>query len=220
MIYKCKKNIKYTHIPDIENCSFIFDHVKILWHEQITLHEQESWELSYIINGRGTRIIGDTIEPFESKEVILIPPNIPHCWHFDQIENEKIENITITFTREFIERCAETFVELRMYISKILENDSAISFGGKTLSLLQKLLKEMSQQQNVERLSSFVRLVPLIASLDEKRMIVGKAVFEDEKNKKIQKILLYIMNNFQNTITLKDVAKLINLEKSSFCLFF
>lgn len=216
-------NIKYTHIPGIENYSFIFDHVKIFWHEQITLHQQKSWELSYIITGSGTRIIGDTIEPFARKEIILVPPETPHCWHFDQLDADKsgkIENITITFTNEFIRKCATTFPELTHYAQKILENNIAISFRGKTLTKLERLLKEMSLQNEIERLSSFIRLIPLITSPDDDKIIVGKAVVEDVKNRRMQKILLYIMNNFQNTITLDDMADLINLDKSSFCIFF
>lgn len=217
------KHIKYTHIPDIENRSFVLDHVSIYWHEQITLHQQKSWELSFIITGSGTRIIGDRIEPFGRGEVILIPPEISHCWNFDQLDadkNGKIENITITFTNEFLAKCADTFPELTSYIFKIQQNQSAVSFAGKSLTDIQDLIRQMSSQNDVERLSSFVKLIALMASNDEEKLSVGKAVREDEKSRRMQKILLYIMNNIQNTIRLEDVAGLVGLDKSSFCIFF
>ncbi len=53
--------IKYTHIPEVKEYSFHFDHVRIYWNEQITFHQQKTWELSYVITGSGTRIIGDMI---------------------------------------------------------------------------------------------------------------------------------------------------------------
>lgn len=216
------KKVKYTNSPDSEEYSFHFDHVKIYWNEQITFHEQKTWELSYIITGNGTRIIGDTIEPFSRNEIILIPPDIPHCWSFDELdadENGKIENITITFSHRFLENCASVFPEIESYIRAIKENTEAISFKGETLIRLQDLLMSMTRQSEVERISSFIKVLALI-SYPESMNAVGKRVVEDKKTNRMQKILLYIMNNYQNTITLEEMAKLVNLDKSSFCIFF
>lgn len=51
--------------------------------EQIPEHTQDTWELAYVIAGRGMRTIGDTTEPFCEGEVILIPPGMNHVWTFD-----------------------------------------------------------------------------------------------------------------------------------------
>lgn len=216
------KNIKYTHNPEEEEYSFHFDHVKIYWNEQITFHQQKTWELSYVITGSGTRIIGDTIEPFSKNEVILIPPDIPHCWSFDELDadkNGKIENITITFSRQFLENCLTAFPEMNNYINEILYNTGAISFRGDTLNQLRNLLISMTTETEIERLSSFIKILALISS-SENTSIVGKQVVVDKKAKRMQKILLYIMNNYQNTITLDEMARLVELDKSSFCIFF
>ncbi|MBK5722965.1 helix-turn-helix domain-containing protein [Dysgonomonas sp. Marseille-P4677] len=216
------KKLKYTHIPHFEERSFHFDHVKIYWNEQITFHEQKTWELSYIITGSGTRIIGDMIEPFSRNEIILIPPNIPHCWSFDELdadENGKIENITITFSDRFIEKCASTFSELDSYIKRIQQNTEAIAFGGNTLHELQYLLKAMTTQTEIDRLASLIKILALISS-PENTNAVSKPIVEDKKTKRMQKILLYIMNNYQNPITLDEMAKLVDLDRSSFCIFF
>jgi len=214
--------IKYTHIPKDEEFSFHFDHVRIYWDEQITFHQQKTWELSYIITGSGTRIIGDTIEPFSRNEVILIPPDIPHCWSFDELDSDedgRIENITITFSSEFLENCMHLFPELSSCIKSIGQNTQAISFKGDVLVGLQQLLVSMIEETKVERVSSFIKLLVLLSST-ENTNLVGTLVREDKKAKRMQKILLYIMNNYQNTITLEEMAKLIDLDRSSFCIFF
>jgi len=216
------KKVKYTHIPESENRSFHFDHVKIFWNEQITFHEQKTWELSYVITGSGTRIIGDIIEPFSRGEVILIPPNIPHCWSFDELDadtNGKIENITIAFSNQFLENYEITFPELKDKISRMKLNREAISFKKSTLSQLQNILISMAAESEIERISSFIKVLSLI-STPENTDTVGRLIIEDKKTKRIQKILLYIMNNYQNTITLEEMAKLIDFDKSSFCIFF
>lgn len=216
------KKIKYTHIPGFEEQSFHFDHVKIYWNEQITFHQQKTWELSYVITGSGTRIIGDTIEPFSRNEVILIPPDIPHCWSFDELDADrsgKIENITITFPSQFLEKCGTFFPELNNSIEKIQQYSGAISFKGDTLIQLQKLMVSMTGETEIGKLSLLMKILPLMAS-PENTNAVGKVVVEDKKTRRMQKILLYIMNNYQNTITLDEMARLVELDKSSFCIFF
>lgn len=216
------EKIKYTHILDSEERSFHFDHVRIYWNEQITFHQQKTWELSYVITGSGTRIIGDTIELFSRNEIILIPPDIPHCWSFDELdadEDGKIENITITFSNQTLDDCASLFPETADYISRLQQNKEAISFKGDTQIRLQQLLNSMISETGIQRLSSFIRLIAL-TSFPEQTHTVGKVTIEDKKTKRMQKILLYIMNNYQHTIALEDAAKVLGLDKSSFCIFF
>lgn len=196
-----KKILRYSYDLKNEGSSFSFDHVHILWDNQINLHQQESWELSYVITGRGVRVIGDTIEPFLEGEVVLIPPNIPHCWSFDETIHDsegKIENITITFSDKFLRNCSTSFDELSGVISAIRENKNAISFSENNLLRIQQTMTAMILETN----------------------IVGHPTIEDKKTKKMQSIYLYVMNNYQNDITLDDISKFVGMEKSSFCVFF
>lgn len=214
--------VKYCHIPDEENKPFFFDHVHIFWNEQISLHQQKTWELSYVISGKGMRVIGDTMEPFGAGEVILIPPNIPHYWSFDESGSDsegKIENITLTFSEDLLKNTKLAFAELIDPIDKIHELEDAISFGGETLPKLQKVLCEMKTETNIERLSSLIKVIALISS-PEIAATVGHPVIEDRKTKRLQRVYLYVMDNFQHHITLDNIAMHIGMERTAFCIFF
>lgn len=216
------KTIKYCPIQTFKDKSFSFEHVHIRWNEQVVHHQQETWELSYVITGGGTRLIGNTMETFAQGEVILIPPHIPHCWSFDEFVSDKhgkIENITITFPHSLLDTLKSSFPELAIPLSEIINLKHAISFSGSTLKQLQNEMWKMISQSDIERLSSFIRLIILVSS-DKTSSIVGKPIFEDKKTEKTQRIYMYVLNNFQNEIKLDDVAQLVNLDKSSFCIFF
>ena len=219
---KVPNSIKYCHIPEGGDKSFFFDYVHIPCNEQISLHQQKTWELSYIICGKGMRVIGDMIEPFGVGEVIFIPPNIPHYWSFDEssCDNQgKIENITLTFPTDLLDNIKHTFTELSGIIDKIIEQKTAVSFGGDTLLKIQHLLLEMKKENTIERLSSLIKVLAL-ASSPETVNIVGYPVVEDRKSKNLQKVYMYVMDNFQFPIKLEDIATHINMEKSTFCIFF
>ncbi|WP_079240480.1 AraC family transcriptional regulator [Chryseobacterium indologenes] len=215
-----KQNLKYY--PKARTHTFHFDHVHIKWNQQVPLHQQETWELSYIITGSGVRIIGDIVENFSKGEIILIPPNIPHCWSFDESVHDSegnIENITIVFENDFLESCKNSFPELLNSISELQSNKNAVSFKNELLEKLQTLMASMIHQNNIERLSSFIKLLELVSYCKEMQ-VVGRPVSENKKEKKLQEIYLFILNNFQRNITLEEISRSVGMQKSSFCVFF
>jgi len=215
-----KQNLKYY--PRVRTHTFHFDHVHIKWNQQVPLHQQETWELSYIITGSGARIIGDVVENFSKGEVILIPPNIPHCWSFDESVHDSegnIENITIVFENDFLERCKNLFPELFNSITNLQSNENAVSFKDELLEKLQVLMTSMIHQNDIERISSFIKLLELISYCKDMQ-IVGRPVIENKKEKKLQEIYLFILSNFQRNISLEEISKSVGMQKSSFCVFF
>lgn len=215
-----KQKLKYY--PKNKVITFHFDHVHIPWDQQVPLHQQQTWELSYIITGSGVRIIGDVVENFSKGEIILIPPNIPHCWSFDESVHDgegKIENITIVMENDFLERCKNLFPELSAAISELQSNENAVSFQGELLDKLQVLMTSMVHQDSIERLSSFIKLLKLISYCKEMH-IVGRPVPDHKKEKKLQEIHLFVLRNFQRNITLEEISKSAGMQKSSFCVFF
>ncbi len=43
-------------------------------------HYHQEFELSFITEGSGKRIVGDSIEEFHPGDLIFIGPRIPHVW--------------------------------------------------------------------------------------------------------------------------------------------
>lgn len=215
-------NIKYCPIEKFTNHSFVFEHIQIQWNEQVTFHQQETWELSYVMTSKGTRVIGGTMELSNAGEVILIPPQIPHGWYFDSSDEEpkgKIENISLFFPTELLDNCSLLFPELKEYVSGIKRYDKAISFSKKTLKHLQLIMRSMIHQSDVERLSSFIKLLAILSTPENTR-VVGYPVQKDKNAIRLKQIYLYVLNHFQEDIKLEDVARLAGIDKSSFCFFF
>jgi AraC-type DNA-binding domain-containing proteins len=219
---KNAENIKYCHMPDEGVTSFTVDYVRIVWNEHLSFHQQKTWELTHVLIGKGIRIIGDTIEPFLQGEVVLIPPDIPHSWSYDETtfnENGEIENITIVFSDKLLSYLAMAFPELETIVSEIQNKKSAISFNGDTLEQLQKLMTLMVRETKIEQITSLVKIFALIVS-QENSNIVGRPVVDDKQNKRLQQIYWYVMNHFQQDITLEEISKFVDMEKTSFCSFF
>lgn len=218
-----EENIKYCYVPFKREKSFIYDHVHIVWNEQVTFHQHVEWELSYVITGCGTRILGDTAETFSCGEVILLPSNVPHCWSFDKYTHDKdgkIENITIIFPESLFKKCADVFPETRHSIAEMSQHTQAIKFEGNTLKLLQKTMTAMLTQSDMEQLSSLLNLFFIISSAHDEKRIVGVCNKSNRATKRMQDIYRFIVNNYQRNISLDEVTNYVGMNRSSFCTFF
>lgn len=220
--YPVAESVKYCHSHIPEGKSFYFDHVHIVWDEQISLHQSAEWELSFVIKGSGTRVVGEQKEEFTSGEIVFLPPHVPHCWYFnkeDHDEEGKIENITIIFPMQLLTDMAANFPETRSIISKIIGYKQALSFVGKTLATLQQALKEMLPMNDMMRLAMLMNVFSVIAESEEMD-VVGCRVKQDPAFSKIHEISRFVVHNYQRKISLDEVAKYIGMSRSSFCSFY
>jgi len=202
--------------------SFQYDSVHLLPSEQIGLHSQDGWELSYIIKGSGTRLIGDTSEPFGEGEVVLIPPGIPHCWYFDgkDVDNRgRIFNITVRFFDSFLKTCKNSFPEFEGTIDHIESVTSAVKLSRVKTEKIIPLLERMREESPEKRLISFLSILSEIASKGNDR-IVGSHTPVNLIQKRLSDVRIYVICNASREFSLEEVASHIGMNKSAFCTFF
>ena len=70
-------------LPEVENHSFFFIDQRVEPSLEAKLHRHDAWELYYVVHGRGNRMAGDTLQPFEAGNVVLIPPSMLHRWEYE-----------------------------------------------------------------------------------------------------------------------------------------
>lgn len=202
--------------------SFTFDNVHLAPTEQIELHTQDTWEISYIIVGSGMRQMGDTLEPLRSGEVVMIPPGMPHCWYFDSYDtdaNGLISNISVTFDDAFLCSCSAAFPELEETVARFKERQVAMKFGSKKEAAAIHLLEEMRNQNDTERVVSMLRLL-ILAATDNEEIVVGTYSERDRNKQRVKKVQTYISCNARRNITLTDAAHHIGMSRAAFCIFF
>lgn len=202
--------------------SYNYDHVNLLPNEQIGLHSQSSWELTYIVVGEGERTIGDTTEPFHAGEIVLILPEMPHRWIFDNrntLPDGKIENITITFPTTLLERLSAIMPELRKPIENLCSLPGSVVFEKDTAVMLSRILKDMQHVSTARRLIYLLDILTVIGETQEHH-IVGQFVTTTKAEEKLKEIKIYVSCNFKKPLTLEAVSRHVGMNRSAFCSFF
>ena len=207
----------------MRNMPFIFDHVRITPEKQMGQHtHDDSWELSYVVTGRGTRTVGDVVEAFSEGDMVFIPPEIPHFWSFDPEVTDRggmIENLTIIIRKDFLEKVAEALPGFAVHIIGFRAISDAVSFTGEKAERIAAILQAMREEGDDEKEISVLKILRIAAEEGEGR-VIGHYKKPDLTAQRLSKVSVYTVCNFARNITLDEIARYVGMNRSAFCTFF
>lgn len=200
-----------------------FEYKRMKPQEQLPLHRQDTWELTYIVFGRGKRVLGDSETNFAEGNLVFIPPHIPHCWKFDEDyvdDDQCIAHLTLSFKTEFIDRCLTAFPELTERLEALKSVSSVLSFDDATTSDIAEMLNRMASESESELLPYVFRLLLLLSKRESEATVVGRFSDTDRTSERVKKVKEFTQSHYARTITIDMVANHVGMNRSSFCTFF
>lgn len=203
--------------PNIDNC----DHDLILYN-----HWHEEMEIIYIQEGLMELVINGTSIMAEKNMLILVAPNSVHGAY--RHNNKRCEFTSIVFHPNFIESKTQDKIQTE-YLEPIINNQfnyyhilqADEANNAFVRHLLDKFIQLNMSQQNYKELllKGYLYQIMFHLLLEEKNMIKKTAIdYLVEERKK--NILTFIELNYQNPLTLNDLANSLSLSKEQFCRFF
>lgn len=186
---------------------------------QFKWHYHPEFELTYIVKGNGYRIVGNSYETFSDGDLVLLGSNLPHTWSEKLEEGINSEAVVIQFSLEFILPFLE-FNESSL-IKKMLDN----SYRGISFEKDDKLISKIVELTTTSGMDKILKFLSLLDDLSKKQLSpIAPNTFHNVVSKKsemrINKVCLFIQNNFYHKMYLKESADLIHLTESNFCKFF
>ena len=184
-------------------------------------HYHPEYELTLIVNGKGSRLIGDSHAYFESGDLVLIGPNLPHTWVSNGAIKGKCEAIVIQFSVEFIQRFAGLY-ELSD-INKLLSAAKlGISINDASSDKIKEFIKCLPSKNNIEKITDLIKILDELSRM--KTTSLASTFFQPikgtENEKRINHICQFIQKHATEKLTIHKVALLVHLSPSAFCKFF
>lgn len=189
-------------------------------------HSHPELELLYVIEGKGTRIVNGIAESFESGDMVLMGPGVPHIWVTEEnnsgIDNNSPKAILVYFN---IFKFQELFNSLKEFSNiKKLINDSrkGIKITGATRDKIGKMLLELHVAHGYPQIEGILRILHLISISQEKSFVIANLhePAEHDISDRMVPVLKFINDNLHHPITLEQVAELACMTESAFCRFF
>jgi AraC-like DNA-binding protein len=186
---------------------------------QFKWHYHPEYELTYIVKGNGYRIVGNSYEYFNDGDLVLLGNHLPHTWSGKLNDDIKSDAVVIQFSKEFI----APFLGLNE--SLMIKNMLDTSVRGIRFEPDEELVSKIIALTETNGVDKILKLISVLDDLSKKQpTLIASNSFHNVVSKKnemrINKVCLYIQNNFYTKISLKEVADLIFLTESNFCKFF
>lgn len=184
------------------------------------LHQHEEIQLSYIVEGEGTLIVGDTVNYYRQGDILVIGSHIPHVFKSD-FNISKSRMLTLFFTKnsfgtDFFE--LEELKELQQFFKRSIHGFKAISEEEQMKTLFLQLEKS-------SKLSQFLILLQLLkiastANYKSLSSFIYDKKYSDNEGKRMRNVFEYTMNHFDEEVSLQAISEVANMTKNAFCKYF
>ena len=213
----------YEKIEVPHNNSFITRVMKMDPHSD-KIHFHKNFELNYISSGYGRRIVGSNISSYAPGDMVLLGPNISHCWeviepgddgHGECVVTHFYENILVS---DFFK-----IPELEDVVKLLKEAEYGIQFTGEKATEAANLLMTMKTLNGLDKYIEMLKVFNILLSIKDRKFLALPTEVPENTEKdreQIDKIYEYVFKNLETGINLNEAAGLIYMEPSSFCRYF
>jgi len=190
-------------------------------------HYHPLHELVLVKKGEGIRIIGDHKKRFRRNELVLIGPNLPHIWKFDDsyYSNEGNflgERLVIQFSYKLLNQ----FLCLpeNRNVNTCLENSKlGCCFPNNCKKEIISLMIKMQSQDLTERFYTLLSIFKVINAAKEFKILSSPSVlkrFSENINDHFNNAVQFLHQNFHNEIRMKEMLEISNMSNTTFFITF
>jgi len=215
--------------PTLEKISPEFgSSIKVIQHEAYIGENKPFWhfhpevELVYVNKGKGKRHIGNHLSYFNNSQLLLIGANLPHNGFTDRLTINGSETI-VQFRPEFLGTHFFNVPEMEGINNLFERSKSGILFGVKTKKKIGPKIEKLSEKTGFKKILVLLEILHGLAKSEDYTILNADGfVFEAEPqdSAKIDIIFKYVNQNFQNHITLDEIADKVSLTVPAFCRYF
>ena len=192
------------------------------------LHRHYETQITWVISGEGTLIVGNDMQPFSSGDIFVIGANQPHLFksdasYFDRRRNKRIHSLNIFFNpKGFITSLLE-FPEMRSIRKFIDVSKHGMQASENNSKIISDYMLKVRNNTTGYRLSAFIELLQLMANLKEWKYLSAESfeyTISDSEGLRMNDIYQYTMSNYTEDISLEQIAAVVHLTPQSFCRYF
>ncbi len=191
-------------------------------------HFHPEYQLFVVLQGSGTRFIGDHVKPFKEGDMVFTGPDLPHLWRSD---NEYFEGREDLWTRgvviyfhenflgdQFLQK--EEMIKVKQLFTRACRGVEVI---GKTAECIRKMMLELLDLTGFESVIHLLKILHLLANTTEYHLLSSAGYTNSMKEgdtERMNKVHAYVMGNFRRKISLEEVAAIANMTPTSFSRYF
>lgn len=187
------------------------------------MHAHNNYELNFVVSGSGRRIIGNNISTFERGDLVLLGPDLPHCWHcFGHRKNSTSNSIVLHFYENIISSNLFKIPELEEVESLLTKANLGICFRPKRLRPIERSLEKIVELNGLERFIELLKVFNLLLQVEDYEFISDTSYCSTYQKDldKINLVYEYVFQHIQEGIRQEEAAALLHMTPGAFCRYF
>ena len=192
-------------------------------------HYHPEFELVLVNKSTGRRMVGDHIGYFGEGDLVFMGAHLPHVWVNEATyfqggeEAPAADAIVIQFLEDFLGERFMSIPELEGFRKVLRVAERGIVIHGNARRDISSLMNAMMGMSGIQRLSALLQIFEILAHTSEYELLASPTFvqnFRYESPGRFKLITEYIMENFNDDITLPAAAAVANMGLTAFCNFF
>lgn len=185
------------------------------------LHQHKEIQISYVKNGEGTLLVGNSVHHYESGDIVVFGGNLAHLFKSDtdRIKRSDLRSLFFTknaFGEDFFKD--KELAELHPFFQKA-EAGFKLSTQKKMAS---ELLMDMENSYKLDRFILFMKLLKVLnkARYEPLSSFVSSKTYSANEGKRMQSVFDFTMANYHKDLDLKTISDQANMTPNAFCKYF
>jgi AraC-like DNA-binding protein len=208
--------------PDFGSSILVKKHTEFLKEIKAFWHFHPEIELVYVDKGKGKTHIGNHLSYFNNSQLLLIGANLPHNGFTDRLTTNGSETL-VQFKPEFLGDAFFEIPEMKPILTLFEKAKKGIVFGVKTKQKLGVKIQKLTEKKGFKQILILLDILHTLSKSEDYTLLNADGfAFEaqPQNNNKIDEIFKYINENFNQHISLDEVADLVSMTVPAFCRFF
>jgi len=191
-------------------------------------HLHPEIEIMSILEGEGSRFVGDSVENYEAGDLVMVGSNLPHCWksgsgHYLEQPDCRARAHVVLFQPENFGEGFFNISEFRNIQEMFVRAQRGICFTGNTSKMASEKLVGAYRKKGIKRFIAFIDLLNDLAESTDYRLLssVGfKSVSYATDMQRLNKVFDYLLLNFHKSLRLEEIASQAYMSSTAFCRYF
>lgn len=192
------------------------------------LHRHEEIQLTLILKGEGTLVVGKNMHAFNKNQIFLIGANMPHVFKNDEAfledgREKGIHALTVFFNPQGKLASFFNLPELKNVSAFFENNYSGFQIPNERFAEFSDLILQIKDTAGIAQLISFFQLLQSLSVLENIIPLTSNIEpkdFSDKEGVRISTIYNYIMQHYHRDITLEEIAAAAFMTPPAFCRYF
>ncbi|AEE53698.1 helix-turn-helix domain-containing protein [Haliscomenobacter hydrossis] len=190
-------------------------------------HYHPDYEIVLVMESTGKRFVGSNISNFKPGDLCMIGAYLPHYYRNEEMyyaknSSRRAKSLVIHFLEDFMGGNFFGLPECQSLKSLLERSKLGLNFGPNAMKEVAPKIVALQHQDGLKRIMELIAILRILSESEDVQELSASTMSlqHEVDSARINGVLSYIIQNYQEEIHLGDMARLANMSESAFSRYF